>query len=124
MLWPGLQEQAMTQRFRMTVVVSDKLIGPLVELLSNEGSVISIVPEEQKEPRQSNGNFGYRHGIKNKLISAEELIFQTVPASRETLLKAFVSHKFAATTLSPSLSVLRQAGKVSQRSDGTWEKVK
>jgi hypothetical protein len=108
-----------TGKFEMRLIVPTKLVGPIVELVEEgEGIIVTMTPHSEtsgkKTPR-------YVDGKRNKGISANELVLQTLvtgPTTYEQLAQRFVDKGFAKTSLSPTLSRLIKDKQVIESSKG------
>lgn len=104
----------MSEKFDMILVVPTKLVGPILELVSNEGIVVRVNPHNQEKIRKS----GYRDGIKDKGIKGADLLIQClekVPSHRATLddlRKAFVEKGFSKNSIDATVSQAVKNGKV------------
>ena len=92
------------QKFKMHVEVPAKLVGTIIELLADEGVVISVEQMKSGAPAPR-----YAGGKRNKGISSRDLVIQTVGprgATIEQIRTAFAGRGFAPTSVHPALNGL------------------
>ena len=102
-----------TQRFRMHLEVPTNLVGPIIELVDNEGILVSVEPLKEKNTKK---HF-YTNGKRNKGVSGIDLLMGLLKDHKggvvfEQLKKAFVEKGFSETSVSPILSKLSADGKI------------
>jgi hypothetical protein len=96
----------------------DKL-ATIISALKGSATLISMTVVEEKKPKTR--NHGYVDGKRNKGISGEDLVIQSLKAGAQTseqLTATFVERGFAPKSVSPNVSALVHRGIVVKNGHG------
>ena len=111
--------------YAVTLHVAEANLGTVLSALAGSSSLVSVVPTQKtahlpsssgsSAPKESQSRF--HGGKRDKGISGEELVLQTLGSSDRVftateISNAFVQHGFAGNSSSPVLSRLAASGKV------------
>lgn len=127
------------QKFKMTIIIPTEIVGCVLEVLKDCGTMVSLIPAEEESPpapawlpfpplppllRKPR----YVNGMRNKGIPAEDLVLEILSNgtvhSTQSISKLFVARGFASSSATATLSKLNRMGKISRTSDGNWFRVR
>ena len=115
----------MTTKFEITLIAPAKLVGTIVELLNDEGCLVSMRPYvETDTPKKPLHRF--HGGKRNKGISAANAVLEAldknlrIPDSIGNYIAS--NYGFAPNSASPALSRLLTEGRVHKEPDGSYRR--
>jgi hypothetical protein len=100
-------------KYEMTLHVPLTLIGPITELMAQDGVLVSLKAVETTDEAPPKKKHTYVNGLRNKGISARDLLLSSITASGTTkkdLETTFKSRGFATASVGPTVSVLLKEG--------------
>jgi hypothetical protein len=101
----------------MHLIVPAALVGTIIELVSGEGIVVKVETHtDEKKVRFANGK-------RNKGIKGDDLLLSLLKAcamTSEAIEKAFIAKGFARSSVSPTVSKLRNNKKIARNDKGLW----
>jgi len=107
-------------KFAIHIIVPAKMIGTIIDLLDNEGILVSVTPiDDEKKPS--------RHRVprsRKNTQTGQELVLQLLSSGAKTpqqLSTLFQAQGFSSSSYSPCCSKLHAAGKIHfSKTDGKW----
>lgn len=112
----------MAMRYKVTIEVPAAMVGVVIDVLNGEGVLMSVEPVQPVQDSKRGSR--YVNGIRNKGMSAADLIMSTLEAKHSAsgaeLEVAFAQHGFSRTSVSPSVARAIRAGKIVRRRDGRF----
>ena len=111
------------QKFKMHLIVPIKMVGTIIELIADEGILVSVEPVVEKGK-----TFRYVGGKRNKGISGSELVLTSLRdhgglMKVKELEAVFVGKGFSTNSVGPSVSKLVIEKKI-KRDGNTYRLVK